>query len=70
MYQITKRQLIIVWVFGLYIMMSLFLFADAPINDNARIFLLIPFLLTPFALVFYTICWLNYLKMNLSKKQY
>ncbi len=69
MYNITKGQLITIWVFGLFLWVVTFfcgVYSYSSIFDKIWLFL---FLVIPFIMVFYTIGWRNCQKRSLKRRE-
>ena len=68
MYKITIVQLLVIWVFGIFIMYFLTcavgVMSGGTEVDIGIVFLVMLATLTPFALIFYTLEWRNYWKEN------
>ena len=68
MYKITIAQLLIIWVFGIFILYFLTcavgVMSGGTEVDIGIVFLVMLATLTPFALIFYTLEWRNYWKEN------
>ncbi len=69
MYNITKGQLITIWVFGVFLWVVTFfcgLYSYSSIFDKIWLFL---FLVIPFIVVFHTIGWRNCQKRSLKHRE-
>ncbi len=68
MYKITIVQLLIIWVFGIFIMYFLTcavgVMSGGTDVDIGIVFLVMLATLTPFAFIFYTLGWRSYRKEN------
>lgn len=63
LYNVTKGQLMVIWIFGILAWLIIFFYALDSFTPPSSMKVVL-WLLIPFALAFYTIGWRNYRKSN------